>query len=177
MQIRGDNTTALNITINGDVTIDAVETAQIRNSNITGDISIARNAENIIISENRIIGTITIKGANNAITNNFITSSGTYAVVMIDSRAKGNNVTLNHIYAREKFGNEAVNTNSYNLVRGNLPETTELTVEVNDIKVGQTATVRIWLNASSAIFAHFSQLTEACSRIISMSSKNFSRNF
>ena len=149
LQIRGDNTTALNITINGDVTIDAVETAQIRNSNITGDISIARNAENIIISENRIIGTITIKGANNAITNNFITSSGTYAVVMIDSRAKGNNVTLNHIYAREKFGNEAVNTNSYNLVRGNLPETTELTVEVNDIKVGQTATVRIWLNANA----------------------------
>ena len=167
--ISGDDTEVVNNTINGGVTVNKINNASIKdstiigavsidaatnvlinNSNITGDISIARNGEGIIISENKIIGTITIKGLNNLITNNHISSSGSYAVVMTDSRGRDNNITYNYIYSSDKYGNEAVNDKyGYNFVRDNLPETTELIVEVDNIKVGQTATIRIWLNANA----------------------------
>ena len=149
LQVNGENVVVLNSTINGEISISAVSGVEIKDSNITGDISIARNGENNLISGNNIVGTMTVKGANNIITDNYIASSSDYAVVMTDSRAKNNNVTGNYIYATGKFGNEAVNTNQYNFVRGNLPETTELIVEVDDIKVGETATVKIWLNANA----------------------------
>jgi len=150
LAIAGDNVMAYNNTITGSITITGIENSQITNSKITGDITIERNAYNNTLSFNNITGQITINGIENIVKNNQISSNVEYSVKMTSTYAKDNIITENTIYSSKHIGNEAVQDKySKNNVFDNLPLTTDLTVKVDPINVGQDAVVQIWINKNS----------------------------
>lgn len=150
LTIAGDNVKAYNNTITGPIIISGIENSEITNSRITGDISIERYSFNNTLSFNNITGQITIKGTENIVKNNYISSNQQYTIQMTMSYATGNVITGNTIYSSKFIGNDAVNDkNSKNNVFDNFPLTTELTVKIDSITVGQDAVVQIWINKNS----------------------------
>ena len=149
--IFSDNVRAYGNNITGGVTINAVFGSQIKDSKITGDITFERNSENVSLINNDILGTITIKGSKNILKGNNISSAGSYAVVITDSKAIGNIITFNRIYSSDEVGDAAVQDKyNKNNISDNIPISAALSVEdVEDVKVGQSAIVKIHVNLNA----------------------------
>ena len=96
---------------------------------ITGDYN--------ILLRNNARGSVNVSGDYNTITENIINTTEIYAVNLGSS--KQNTVRDNHLYARELFGNDAVNfTDASNTVISNHPGSTLLTVNATDISYGDS---------------------------------------
>ena len=86
---------------------------------------------------NNARGSVNVSGDYNTITENIINTTEIYAVNLGSS--KQNTVRDNHLYARELFGNDAVNfTDASNTVISNHPGSTFLTVNATDISYGDS---------------------------------------
>ena len=86
---------------------------------------------------NNAAGSVNVSGDYNTITENIINTTEIYAVNLGSS--KQNTVRDNHLYARELFGNDAVNfTDASNTVISNHPGSTFLTVNATDISYGDS---------------------------------------
>ena len=86
---------------------------------------------------NNARGSVNVSGDYNTITENLINTTEIYAVNLGSS--KQNTVMDNHLYARELFGNDAVNfTDASNTVISNHPGSTFLTVNATDISYGDS---------------------------------------
>ena len=149
--IAGDDVNAYNNTIKGAVQINKVVNSQIKDSTIIGDISFERDSQNNTLSDSNVTGTVSIRGVENNILNNYISSRSDYAVTITKNDASGNIVTGNRIYASALYGSEAVNDQyKKNHIYNNFPLTSELIVNVNDIKVGDVETVLIFIPEDAA---------------------------
>jgi len=86
---------------------------------------------------NNARGSLNVSGDYNTITENIINTTEIYAVNLGSS--KQNTVRENHLYARELFGNDAVNfTDASNTVISNHPGSTFLNVNATDINYGDS---------------------------------------
>ena len=119
------------------------------NTTVVGNTfqNVAISGTNTTFANNDVSGTVTVKGNENTIVDNIITSSGDYAV---DLQSTANNiVTENVLNANELVSDDAVKyTDESNVVQHNYPLRPVLIVEAENIKVGEDAIIDISFNES-----------------------------
>ena len=134
IKVRGDNSIIKGNTIN----------STDKSFYITGNYN--------VLLRNNAAGSVNVSGDYNTITENIINTTEIYAVNLGSS--KQNTVRENHLYARELFGNDAVNfTDASNTVISNHPGSTLLTVNATDISYGDSLyiTISVEKNATGTI--------------------------
>ena len=106
-------------------------------------MNVAISGTETVFVGNDVYGTVTVSGNENAIVDNIIMTTGDYAV---DLKTTSNNtVTDNILYAKDLVGDSAVKfeEDKDNVVEDNFPIDPVLVVEVENIKVGENATINV----------------------------------
>ena len=125
----GIDTTGIKVRGDNSIIKDNIINTTGKSFYITGDYN--------ILLRNNAAGSVNVSGDYNTITENIINTTEIYAVNLGSS--KQNTVRDNHLYARELFGNDAVNfTDASNTVISNHPGSTFLTVNATDISYGDS---------------------------------------
>ena len=110
---------AINITVAGNTAINGANT-QLSNSILNGSVSFGSSAKNTTFINNTVFNAVGVQSDNNVICGNIIKTVDTYAIVL--GSKKNNNVTENYLYARSKYGDNAVSySDSSNIVKDNCP--------------------------------------------------------
>ena len=125
----GSDTTGIKVIGDNSIIKDNTINSTDKSFYITGDYN--------ELFRNNAAGSVNVSGDYNTITENIINTTEIYAVNLGSS--KQNTVRENHLYARELFGNDAVNfTDASNTVISNHPGSTFLTVNATDISYGDS---------------------------------------
>ncbi len=125
----GSDTTGIKVIGENSIIKDNTINSTDKSFYITGDYN--------ELFRNNAAGSVNVSGDYNTITENIINTTEIYAVNLGSS--KQNTVRDNHLYARELFGNDAVNfTDASNTVISNHPGSTFLTVNATDISYGDS---------------------------------------
>ena len=125
----GSDTTGIKVIGDNSIIKDNTINSTDKSFYITGDYN--------ELFRNNAAGSVNVSGDYNTITENIINTTEIYAVNLGSS--KQNTVRDNHLYARELFGNDAVNfTDASNTVISNHPGSTFLTVNATDISYGDS---------------------------------------
>ena len=125
----GSDTTEIKVIGDNSIIKDNTINSTDKSFYITGDYN--------ELFRNNAAGSVNVSGDYNTITENIINTTEIYAVNLGSS--KQNTVRDNHLYARELFGNDAVNfTDASNTVISNHPGSTFLTVNATDISYGDS---------------------------------------
>ncbi|WP_407376374.1 Ig-like domain repeat protein [Methanobrevibacter sp.] len=111
-------------------------------------VTISAAATNTTFANNTVFGLVTVNSNANTITENTIITDTEFAVDL--KSTKNNTVTDNILYASELVGDKAVNfvEDNDNTVENNFPVDPELVVEVENIKVGENATINVSFTAN-----------------------------
>ena len=127
--------------IKGNVVVSGAN-AQLTDNVIAGTSSITGKDANV--TGNAFNSEVTIgKTTNVAFENNVVRTSNDYAVI-VDDAATGITVVDNELYAKDLYGDEAVeNTNEANIVENNTPIKPTLIVSADDILAGEALYVNV----------------------------------
>ena len=134
-----------NNTFIGGCSITAGKDSVVEDNKVGAGVSIASNT---VCNGNIINGTLTVKGKDNTITDNFINSTGNYAVDL--GSTTGNTVDGNFLYSKDKFGNDAITGTGSNNIGVNRPlYDIQVTVSEDNIWLGSDNTVEVYINGAN----------------------------
>jgi len=108
-------------------------------NNSINTIAISRSTSNIIITNNNITGQININGTDCNITNNKIITENEYTIT---GRGKNNTITDNYLVSANKIGDKSISLdNTTNTIANNTPYETTIKVDTTTFTAGQNATI------------------------------------
>ena len=160
LTLSGANSYVHDNVVSGDTTISQANII-VSNNQFVGDKTIkfsSANAKNVTFSNNDVNGNIEFnaKAINNNIINNTITTSKDYAINLKSYTDTNATISDNILTSKDKFGDDAVNhAEDESLILDNHQNASaQITVSVENIKVGQTAIFNVAVNETSITSAN-----------------------
>ena len=118
----------------------ALNTNSIIENNTINNINISSNSSNLTFINNNITGLVIIDGSNINFTNNNITNNYNYTIT---GKGTNNTISENYLVSKEQYGDNSVNLNKEeNTIKNNKPKENELIVETIESTVGQNITIK-----------------------------------
>ena len=134
-----------NITIENNTILNQLYTYGTLNANTTvtnnniNKINITINTSDITFKTNNITGQVNIEGNNINFTENNITNNAEYTIT---GKGSNNTITNNYLVAKTTFGDASVNLDpESNTIENNKPKENILIIDTTTFTAGQTATI------------------------------------